>query len=129
MKKSETLKKGSSKKIGLGASIVALTATAIIYLLVGPQGKKNRKILKSWVIKMKGDIVEKLENAKEITQPIFNKIVDEVARKYEKVKNISPTDLTEAVKQIKAQWKSLTKESQDNTHVKTSSTKKNATKS
>ncbi len=124
MPKQETTKKGGSKKMAIGASIAALTAAAIAYLLVGPQGKKNRKILKGWVIKMKGDIVERLENVKDITEPVFNRIVDEVASKYEKIKNISPADLEEAVKEIKAQWKSLAKESKGSTNRKSSSSKK-----
>lgn len=128
MPKQEVVKKGGSKKVAIGAGIAALTAAAIAYLLVGPQGKKNRKILRGWVIKMKGDIVEKLENVKDITEPVFNRIVDEVAGKYQKIKNISPADLEEAVKEIKRQWKILAKESKSNRGNRTSSTKKTATK-
>lgn len=127
MSKQETSKKGGPKKVAIGASIAALTAAAIAYLLVGPQGKKNRKILKGWVIKMKGDIVEKLENVKDITEPVFNRIVDDVAVKYQKIKNISTADLEDAVTKIKRQWKILAKESKSNRDKKTSSTKKTTT--
>ncbi len=127
MTKQETTKKGGSKKVAIGASIAALTAAAVAYLLVGPQGEKNRKILKGWVIKMKGDIVEKLENVKDITEPVFNRIVDEVAAKYQKIKNISPADLEDAVAEIKRQWKVLAKESKSNRGNKTSSVKKTTT--
>lgn len=127
MSKQETSKKGGPKKVAIGASIAALTAAAIAYLLVGPQGKKNRKILKGWVIKMKGDIVEKLENVKDITEPVFNRIVDDVAAKYQKIKNISTAELEDAVTKIKRQWKVLAKESKSNRGKKTSSTKKTTT--
>ena len=113
----------------IGAGIAALTAAAVAYLLVGPQGKKNRKVLKGWVIKMKGDIVEKLENVKDITEPVFHRIVDEVASKKKKIKNISPADLEEAVKEIKRQWKTLAKESKSGTGSKKSSSKKAPAKS
>ncbi len=98
-------------KMAIGAGIAAMTAAAIAYFLVGPDGKKNRKKLQGWVIKMKGEIVEKLEAAKEITQPVFEKIVTQVAEKYKKVKHIRPEDLEHAVAEIKKQWKSIAKES------------------
>ncbi|HRH23791.1 MAG TPA: hypothetical protein PK295_04140 [Candidatus Magasanikbacteria bacterium] len=126
MPKQEKTTKGGSKKMAIGAGIAALTAAAVAYLLVGPQGKRNRKVLKGWVIKMKGEIVEKLENVKDITEPVFHRIVDEVAGKYEKIKNISPADLEEAVKEIKRQWKTLAKESKNSTNGKKSSSKKAA---
>lgn len=126
MPKQEAAKKGGSK-MAIGAGIAALTAAAVAYFLVGPHGKKNRKILKGWMIKMKGEIVEKLENVKEITEPVFNRVVDEVAKKYQKLKNISPADLEEAIHQIKGQWKSLAKESKSDSSGKTSD-KKNTTK-
>ncbi len=104
-------KKKHNGKLALGASIAALTVGAIAYFLVGPDGKRNRKKLTGWVIKMKGEIVEKLEQTKQITQPVFDNVVNQVANKYKKIKNISPADVEEAVKEMKKQWKSIAKES------------------
>ncbi len=109
------------KKMAIGAGFAALTAAAVAYFLVGPDGKKNRKKLQGWVIKMKGEIVEKLEEVKEITQPVFEKIVMQVAKKYKKIKHIRPEDLEHAVTEIKKQWKSIVKESSH----RSSSKKKN----
>ena len=67
-----------------GASLAGLAATA--YFFFGPKGKKHRQHAKAWAIKMKGDVIEKLEAAREITEPVYREIIDTVAREYEKGK-------------------------------------------
>lgn len=125
MKKQETQKQSHRGQV-IGAGIAALTTAAVAYFLTGPNGKKNRTRLKGWMIKMKGEIVEKLENVKEITEPIFNKIVDEVARKYKKIKNIDAGDLEQAIEEIKSHWKSLSRESKKSSPGKKKITAKKA---
>jgi len=109
-KKEIKKKKGSVTKevIGIGASVAALSAAA--YMLFGPEGKKNRKIINNWAVKMRGEIIEKFEEAKEITEPVYNQIVDSVKEKYSKTKDINPEDLEKVVKEIKSNWKALKKE-------------------
>ena len=50
---------GVGKVVAVGAGIAALSVAA--YMLFGPNGKKNKKAIKGWAIKMKGEIIEKLE--------------------------------------------------------------------
>ncbi len=96
---------GVGKALAVGASVAAASAAA--YLLFGPEGKKNRKKINSWAVKMKGEMIEKLENAKEITEPVYHKIVDDVSAKYSKLKNVDSNDVEEAVGELKKHWKSL----------------------
>ena len=65
MENKKTNKKGLSAGavVGIGATVAALGAAA--YVLFGPEGKKNKKIIRGWAVKMKGEIIEKLEEAKE----------------------------------------------------------------
>ena len=110
MEKKKESKKGISAGAiaGIGAGIAALTASA--YVLFGPAGKKNRKAIKGWTIKMKGEIIEKLEEAKEITEPVYHNIVDTIKAKYEKAKNVDQKDIDEVVAEIKKHWKSMVKD-------------------
>ena len=103
-------KKGVSAKtvIGVGVGVAALSAAA--YVLFGPDGKKNRKAIRSWSVKMKGEIIEKFENAKELTEPVYHKIVDEAKAKYAKLKNVDPAELEATVSEIKRHWKAIKKE-------------------
>lgn len=104
-------KKGLDAKtvIGIGAGVAALSAAA--YILFGPDGKKNRKAIRGWAVKMKGEIIEQFENAKELTEPVFNQIVEKVQAKYAKLKNIDPEELKAVVDEIKKHWKTLSKDS------------------
>lgn len=97
---------GGSTVVAL-ASVAALSAAA--YLLFGPKGKANRKNIKGWVVKMKGEIIEKMETAKEVTAPVFEKIVHDVEATYKKAKHIAPAELALAVQNIKKEWRGIAK--------------------
>ena len=109
MEKKQSGKKGMSTGavVGIGAGIAAATVAG--YLLFGPEGKKNRKKVTGWAVKMKGEIIEKLENVKDLTEPVYQGIIDEVAAKYSKVKNMDQKDLTNLVVEMRKHWKSVAK--------------------
>lgn len=95
------------KLVVIGASLAGLAATA--YFFFGPKGKKHRQQTKAWAIKMKGDVVEKLEAAREITEPIYKKIIDVVAREYKKGKKASQPEIEALANDLKKHWKSMSK--------------------
>lgn len=106
--KKQTTKKGGSKSAqaaAIGAGVAGLAATA--YFFLGPDGKKNQKAVKSWAIKMKGDVVEKLENAREVGEPVYHQIIDTVAAKYEKGKATAPAEVQALAKDLKKHWKTI----------------------
>ena len=110
MEKKTTNKKGISTKaaVGIGAGVAALTAAA--FVLFGPEGKKNQKKIRGWAVKMKGEIIEKFEEAKELTEPVYHKIIDNAHAKYAKLKNVDKAELEETVKEIRKHWDALKKE-------------------
>lgn len=95
-------------KIGIGATIAAAGVAA--YLLFGKEGKKNRKVIRGWGVKMKGEIIEKFEKAKDITEPMYHTIVDQIQAKYAKIKDVDQAELAALVKDIKKHWKTISKE-------------------
>ena len=102
-----TKKPSVGKVVAVGAGVAALSVAA--YMLFGPNGKKNQKALKGWAIKMKGEIIEKLEAVKDVTAPVYEKIVSEVAAKYAKLKHINTADIEAEVATLKKHWKNMTK--------------------
>ena len=110
MEKKTTSKKGLSTKaaIEIGAGVAALSAAA--YVMFGPEAKKNRKIIRGWAVKMKGEIIEKFENAKELTEPVYHQIIDSVHEKYSKLKNVDQEELVKVISEIKKHWKAIKKE-------------------
>lgn len=107
MNKKTTNKSGINAKtvVGVVAGVAAMSAAA--YVLFGPDAKKNKKAIRGWAIKMKGDIIEKFENAKEITEPVYHKIVDEAHAKYAKLKNVDMGELEAVVADVKKHWKTM----------------------
>ncbi len=99
--------KGSKavKAVAVGAGLAAVAATA--YFFFGPKGKAHQKQAKAWAIKMKGDIVEKLEAARDVTEPVYRKIVDSVAEEYAKRAKAGKAEVMALAMQLKKQWKTL----------------------
>lgn len=91
----------------IGASLAGLAATA--YFFFGPKGKKHQKQAKAWTIKMKGEVVEKLEMAREITEPVYREIIDTVAKDYKKGKKASQAEIDELAADLKKHWSSMSK--------------------
>ncbi|MFH0890906.1 MAG: hypothetical protein V1856_02660 [Candidatus Liptonbacteria bacterium] len=103
--------KSKVSKIGIGIGVAAVVAAAAgAYFLYGKNGAKHRKQLKSWMVKMKAEVMEGLENMKEVTGPVYNRVVDEVAKRYAKVRNVSPKELAALVREMKGHWRSISRE-------------------
>ena len=101
----KTNKSNAVKYAVIGASLAGLAATA--YFFFGPKGKKHREHAKAWAIKMKGDVVEKLEKAREITEPVYREIIDTVAKEYKKGKKASQPEIVALANDLKKHWKSM----------------------
>lgn len=95
---------GGMKLFVLGASLAGLAAA---YFFLGPKRKKNLEETKSWAIKMKGDVVEKLEQAREISKAVYNEIIDSVATQYEKKLESSPEEIRALAQDLKKHWAAL----------------------
>jgi len=93
--------------VALSAGAVALAASS--YYLFGPAGKIHRKKAMGWMIKMKGEIIDQIENAKEISEPVYNSIVDSVLATYVAGGKIAGPELNTFAKTLKSQWKNIVK--------------------
>lgn len=93
-------------EIGLGVAALA-AATAGAVFLYGKDGAKHRKQIKGWAIKMKGDVVEKLEQIKDLNEDTYKNVIDKVADKYRKVKNMDLVQLETEIRGLKSHWKNI----------------------
>ncbi len=99
---------GNTKKyIGAGASLVAVAAGG--YFLYGKDGAKNRKKIKGWALKAKGEMLEGIERLKHVNQKTYNEIVDRVAKRYKKFKQVDKKELQRLVTESKSFWDGITK--------------------
>ena len=88
----------------IGAGPAGLAAA---YFFLGPKGKKHQKHAKAWAIKMKGDVVEKLESAKDVTEAVYHGIVDSVASEYVKGMKAGHEEIGELAQNLKKHWKTI----------------------
>ena len=89
----------------LGTTLAGLVAGA--YFFLGPKGKKHQRHAKAWAIKMKGDVVEKLEQASEITEPVYHEIINSVSKDYEKGMKAGRAEIDELATDLKKHWKTI----------------------
>lgn len=102
-------KQSSKAPLVIGAAVIASLAGA--YFLYGSKDAvKNRKHVKGWIIKAKGEVVEKLEKAKLETQDEYNALIDAALKKYAAVKSIDTTEVEALGKDLKRHWRAFQKE-------------------
>lgn len=103
------MKKNTSKKIGIGVGLAAATAAAAVgaYFLYGKHGAKNRKAVKSWMLKARGEVLEKMEKLESVSEDKYREIVDSVIRGYKGAKKASPAELAAVAAEMKSHWNSI----------------------
>ena len=102
--------------LAVGATVAAAAAAG--YMLFGPEGKQNRKKIQGWMVRMKGEIIEKFESLKNLTEPEYNRIIDSVAAKYAVAKNVDQRDIQGVIRDARRHWKMLTQDVKKRVAVK-----------
>ena len=107
-------KKGSSKteKVIVSlAGIAGLTAAAVgaYYLYGHKEAAANRAKVKSWMLKAKGEVLEKLEEVEDVTEPVYMSAVAAVLKKYNELKNIDHEELADFMGEMKTHWSDIKK--------------------
>lgn len=107
--KTEVKKDGmeAGQMAAVGAGIAALAAG--VYFFLGPDGKKHQKKMKGWMVKMKGEVLEKLEEARDVSEPIYNEIVDTVAKTYTVAGKIPREEIMGLASELKKQWRTISR--------------------
>lgn len=114
MAKKKTIKKSGlsgAEKVGIGVGLTAAAvAAAGAYFLYGsPNAAKNRKKVKGWMLKAKGEVLEALEKAESMTEKEFNSLVSTVSAAYNKMPQVSKADIASFKKEMTDNWKKLAK--------------------
>jgi 6-phosphogluconolactonase (cycloisomerase 2 family) len=100
-----------NQKISLGVGLTAAAvAAAGTFFLYGSKGaSKNRKAVKSWVLKAKAEVLEKLETAKEMSADEYMQLIDTVGGAYAGLKEASKVDISTFKKEMKDHWNKIEK--------------------
>ncbi|MEK7608739.1 MAG: hypothetical protein AAB495_04120 [Patescibacteria group bacterium] len=105
----------NKKKVVLGVGVAAAAAVALAgaYFLYGKDGVKNRKKVKGWMLKAKGEVLEKLEQLERVTPKVYEDVVAGVMSRYKKLKSVDAKDLANLSRELKASWKHVSGEKKE----------------
>lgn len=95
--------KKTGKLIGAGIGLAALTAAGA-YFLYGEKNAGNRKKVLGWALRMKGEVLEKLESMKKIDRETYLRMVDKIAERYARKETISASELQHLTVELKNAW-------------------------
>lgn len=114
-KKAPAKKKGMSdlQKVELGAGVLAAVAAAGAagYYFYGAKGaKKHRSAAAKWAKGLKNDVVREAKKLKDLDEKAMAAIVDQAAKAYKGLDDVTPGDLRAAVAELKGNWEKMKKE-------------------
>lgn len=113
MAKKKAKKKGLTPtekiEIGVGLTAAAVTAAGAYFLYGSKNAAKNRKAVKSWALKAKADVLEKLEDAKEMTEEEYHDLVNAVAGAYAGVQKATKGEIADFRKEMLEHWAAIEK--------------------
>ena len=95
------------KAVNTGVGLAALAAAAGAYFLYGKGAAKNRQRVKGWMLKIKGEVLEKVENLKSANESAYREVVDQVTRRYRKMKDVNKKELQALGQDLKSSWKHI----------------------
>lgn len=99
----------SSQKVGLGVGLTAAAAAAAgaFFLYGAKNSEKNRKKVKSWMLKAKGEVLEALEKGGQITEDEYRSLVKAATGAYASVQKASTGEMKEFKNEMEDHWKKL----------------------
>lgn len=100
--------KKTGKVIGAGIGLAALAAAGA-YFLRGERGARNRELVRGWALKMRGEVLGKLESAKKIDRETYLRLVDKVAGRYAEMENVTKAELQHLTVELKNAWSHIDK--------------------
>ncbi|MCA9362307.1 hypothetical protein KC906_02945 [Candidatus Kaiserbacteria bacterium] len=95
--------------VGVGLTAAAVAAAGAYFLYGSKNASKNRKAVKSWMLKAKAEVLEKLEEAKEMTQEEYEQLIATVAGAYAGLKTASKVDIKAFKEEMLEHWKAIEK--------------------
>ena len=96
---------------GIGMAAIAALGT---YFLYGKRREKKHRIIAGWMLRMKGEVLEKVEEIKELNKELnkeeYYKIVDEISARYAKLGKVGAAELKHLTAELKGSWANISKQ-------------------
>lgn len=99
-----------TKKIAVGAGLAAAAAAlaAGAYWLYGAEdAPKNRKKVKSWMLKARAEVMDAIEKMEEIDKDKYLALVQQVVSKYSKMSGVTALELAQVTRDLRSAWEHM----------------------
>lgn len=109
----KTVKGGSTSvakvSIGIGLTAAAVAAAGAYFLLGSKHAAQNRKKMKGWTLKAKGEVLEALEKAEQIGAKEYESLVNTASKAYGTVERASKGEIKDFKSEMLTHWEKLQK--------------------
>ena len=96
--------------LGVIGGLAAAATVGAYFVLNSKDAKKKIKNVKGWALKAKGDVLDKLEDMKDVTESKYKSTVDSVLSKYGKIKKVEAPEILKLAEELKSHWKTISRE-------------------
>jgi len=107
--KKSDLSANQKVSIGVGLTAAAVAAAGAYFLYGSPNAGKNRKQVKSWAFKAKGEVLEALEKAEKMTAEEYQSLVEAIAGTYAVVQGVTKGEIADFKKEMQDNWSKIEK--------------------
>ncbi len=95
---------GTAVEVGVAAAISAAAVAGAYWFYGAEHAQKNRKQVKSWMLKARAEALERLEQIAEVDKKVYAQVVDEVASRYSAVDGATSADIAQIQRDLKSAW-------------------------
>ncbi|MBA3733003.1 hypothetical protein H0W91_01355 [Patescibacteria group bacterium] len=107
MAKNNTNSAGGNVAVGVGLGMLAALSAGAYYLYGTKEGATRRVKIRGWMLKAKGEVLEKLETLKDVNEGTYNELIDRVMKKYQGLKNLDQEEVAILISDLKKHWKNI----------------------
>ena len=118
---------GSNVAVGIALASLAAAAAGTLFLYGTKEGKKQRKNIKGFALKAKGEVLEKIEKLKDVNEDTYKEVVNSVLKKYKTLKN-QAEEVKEVSTELMGYWKDIKKHLENISDVKKTKSSKSRAK-
>lgn len=98
--------------VGFGLTAAAAAIAGAYFLYGSKNAAKNRKVVKGWMLKAKGEVLSAVEKAQTMTKEEYEELVTKIGKGYLAAKEMTESDLAAFTKEMHTHWKDLAKAAQ-----------------
>lgn len=98
-----------AEPVGVGVGVAAIAAAGACFVS-RKRDAKGLETITGWALQMKGEVLQKLEDLKEIDEEAYHGLVDRIARRHRRAKRASAGELKRLTAELKAAWPRISRQ-------------------